>query len=182
MIRSAHRIAVLVLAATCAVAAACSSTTDSPAQPASTTAPVQATRSAPASPTAQAAAHVDPCALLTPADGQTALHKPLGAGRKVSTGDLDECAYDSAGPLVVAVLRSPFTAESLKQFIASQNAGPYAATTGLAVPLAGLGDAAYSIDKAGIVEVLKGQTVISVTSVSTAMSKQVAQAVLPHLP
>ena len=32
----------------------------------------------------------------------------------MSAGDLDECAYDSAGPLIVAVLRSPFTAGSLK--------------------------------------------------------------------
>jgi hypothetical protein len=177
--RPAPYIAVGLLAAACAVTAACSGTTNSPAQPAATTAPAQAT---PAAPTAQPAAHVDPCALLTPAEGQAALHKPLGAGRKVSAGDLDECAYDSAGPLIVAVLRSPFTAESLKRLIASQNAGPYVKTTGLAVPLAGLGDAAYSIDKAGIVEVLKGQTVISVTSGSTATSKQVAQAVLPHLP
>jgi hypothetical protein len=125
---------------------------------------------------------VDPCALLTPAEGQAALHKPLGAGRKVSAGDLDECVYDTAGPLVVAVLRSSFTADSLKRMIDTQNAGPYAKTTGSAVPLAGLGDAAYTFDKAGIVEVLKNSTVLSVTSGSTATSKQIALAVLPHLP
>jgi hypothetical protein len=171
--------------ASCAVAAACSNNANSPSQSGSATAaPASAaatTAPAGAAPTVQAAAHTDPCALLTPAAGQAALHKPLGAGRKVSAGDLDECVYDTAGPLVIAVLRSSFTADSLKRMIDTQNAGPYAKTTGPAVPVAGLGDAAYAFGKAGIVEVLKNTTVISVTSASTATSKQVALAVLPRL-
>jgi hypothetical protein len=171
--------------ASCAVTAACSNNANSPSQSGSpnagpaTTAP--ATAPTGAAPTAPAAAHTDPCALLTPAAGQAALHKPLGAGRKVSTGDLDECVYDTAGPLIVAVLRGSFTADSLKRMIDTQNAGPYAKTTGPAVPVAGLGDAAYAFGKAGIVEVLKNTAVISVTSASIATSKQVALAVLPHL-
>jgi hypothetical protein len=66
--------------------------------------------------------------------------------------------------------------------IKTQDSGPYAQTTGKAAAVAGLGDAAYSYDKAGIVEVLKGTTVLSITSASTQTSKEVARAVLPHLP
>ncbi|OLB79174.1 MAG: hypothetical protein AUI14_11195 [Actinobacteria bacterium 13_2_20CM_2_71_6] len=125
---------------------------------------------------------VDPCALLTPTDAQAVLHKTLGAGRKITTGDLNECAYDDAGPLVIAVLKSSFTKASFQQMIESQDSGPYAQTTGKGTAVAGLGDAAYSYDKAGIVEVLRGTTVLSVTSPSTQTSRDVARAVLPHLP
>src|SRR5262249_61255146 len=40
--------------------------------------------------------------------------------------------------------------------------GPYATNTGKAMPVTGLGDAAYSFDKVSIVEVLQGSTVISI--------------------
>ncbi|WP_377272801.1 hypothetical protein [Peterkaempfera sp. SMS 1(5)a] len=140
--------------------------------------------SSPAGDTASgpAAGTVDPCALLTAAEAQPVLHSALGTGRKVTTGDLTECVYNASGVLVVAVLKSSFTAESFQQLIKSQDAGPYGATTGKSQAVAGLGDAAYSYDKAGIIEVLKGSTVLSVTSGSTATSKGIARAVLPHLP
>jgi hypothetical protein len=66
--------------------------------------------------------------------------------------------------------------------IETQNTGPYAKTTGKAAAVAGLGDAAYSFDKAGIVEVLKNRTVLSITSATTATSKQIAQAALRLVP
>jgi hypothetical protein len=182
----ARRIALVIAAAGCAALASCSGTAGSPATDgtaqstpsagSATTAPTDGGASAPA------AASIDPCALLTPADGQAALHKPLGAGRKVSAGDLDECVYDSSGPLIVAVLRSSFTPESFARMIETQNTGPYAKTTGKAAAVAGLGDAAYSFDKAGIVEVLKNRTVLSITSATTATSKQIAQAALRLVP
>jgi hypothetical protein len=129
-----------------------------------------------------AATAIDPCALLTSADAQAVLHKPPGTGRKISTGDLNECFYDDAGPLVVAVLRGSFTRDSFQRMIERQNTGPFAETTGRAVPVGGLGDAAYSFEKAGIVEVIKNATALSITSATTATSKQVARAVLPRIP
>jgi hypothetical protein len=171
----------VILAAGSTALASCGGTADSPTTGGTTqSTPSAAVTTAPADSgaPASAAASIDPCALITPADGQAALHKPLGAGRKVSAGDLDECVYDSSGPLIVAVLGSSFTPESFARMIQTQNTGPYASTTGKAAAVAGLGDAAYSYDKAGIVEVLKNTTVLSITSPSTATSRQIAQAAL----
>jgi hypothetical protein len=125
---------------------------------------------------------IDSCALLTPTDALAVLHKPLGTGRKVAVSDLNECVYDDAGMLIVAVLKDSFTKDSFQQMIKSQNDGPYATNTGKAAPVAGLGDAAYGFEKVNIVEVLQGSTVISITSTSTETSKAIARAVLPHLP
>jgi hypothetical protein len=124
---------------------------------------------------------VDPCALLNPVKAAATLGRPLGAGRRISSGDLEECYYGGAGPLIVAVLKNSFTTDSFQQMIESQNAGPFAETTGKAVAVAGLGDAAYSFDKVGIVEVLKNSVVISITSPRSATSKKLAQAVLPKV-
>ena len=181
----ARGVAAVAIVIGCIVLASCSSATSNPkgdatqsALPAGPATTVQTDGGA----STPAATSIDPCALLPPTDAQAVLHKSLGAGRKVSTGDLDECVYDASGPLVIAVLRRSFTKNSFQQMIESQNNGPYVQTTGTAVAVAGLGDAAYSFEKASIVEVLKNATVISITSASTATSKQVARAVLPHVP
>jgi hypothetical protein len=117
----------------------------------------------------------DPCGLLTPAQGQTALGKPLGTGKEVGTGDLRECVYAS-GPVVIAVLKSQYTEAAFRKLAASQGGGD-----GKTSAVSGLGDAAFAYGKTGIVEVLKGSTVLSVTSSSTATSEAVARAALPRL-
>lgn len=124
---------------------------------------------------------VDPCSLLTPAQAQAALNITLGTGRKVSSGDLNECVYSTSGLLIVAVLDASFTPDSFKRMISSQDAGPFSQTSGKSAPVSGLGDAAYSYAQAGIVEVLKGSTVISITADDLGTSEKVARAVLPNL-
>jgi hypothetical protein len=184
VLAAVRRVAVVVVAVGCTALTSCSisgssntkrddSRTAAPADP--------ATAHADGGASTPAATSIDPCGLLAPTDAQAVLHRSLGAGRKVSTGDLDECVYDDAGPLVVAVLRRSFTKDSFQRMIESQNSGPYVETTGTAVSVTGLGDAAYSFEKAGIVEVIKNATVISITSPSTATSTQVARAALPHV-
>jgi hypothetical protein len=177
---SARLVAAAAAVAGCIVLTSCSSgATPSPQGDTPQSAPSAASSGGGAPPATSKS--IDPCALLTPADAQAVLHKSLGAGRTVTTGDLNECAYDDAGPLIIAVLKSSFTKASFQQMVESQDSGPYASTTGKSVAVAGLGDAAYSYDKAGIVEVLHNTTVLSITSASTQTSKEVAQAVLPHL-
>lgn len=124
---------------------------------------------------------VDPCSLLTAAQAQAALNITLGTGRKVTTGDLSECVYSTSGLLIVAVLDASFTPDSFKQMISSQDAGPFSQTSGKSAAVSGLGDAAYSYAQAGIVEVLKGSTVISITADDLAASEKVARVVLPNL-
>ena len=124
---------------------------------------------------------VNPCSLLTAAQAQSALNIALGTGRKVTTGDLSECVYSTSGLLIVAVLDATFTPDSFKQMISSQDTGPFSQTSGKSAPVSGLGDAAYSYAQAGIVEVLKGSTVISITADDLATSEKVARAVLPNL-
>jgi len=124
---------------------------------------------------------VDPCSLLTAAQAQAALNITLGTGRKVTTGDLSECVYSTSGLLIVAVLDASFTPDSFKQMISSQDAGPFSQTSGKSAPVPGLGDAAYSYPRAGIVEVLKGSTVVSITADDLATGEKVARAVLPNL-
>lgn len=99
-----------------------------------------------------AATALDPCALFTAADAK-AVVPTAGAGRKVAAGELQGCVYDGA---VLIDTR------------------PFAGTAGQATPVTGLGDAAVAFAKAGIVEALKGSTVISVTTADVAPSKKVA--------
>ena len=128
-----------------------------------------------------AGSSVDPCSLLTAAQAQSALNMTLGTGRKVTTGDLSECVYTTSGMLIVAVLDASFTPDSFKQLISSQDAGPFSQTSGKSASVSGLGDAAYSYAQAGIVEVLKGSTVISITADDLATAEKVARAGLPGL-
>jgi hypothetical protein len=180
MLTFARLTAVALTVAGCTVLTSCGSgATPSPSGGTAQSAPPAASASGGALPATSKS--IDACALLTPTDAQAVLHKSLGAGRKVTTGDLNECVYDDAGPLIVAVLKSSFTKDSFQQMIERQDSGPYAQTTGKAVAVSGLGDAAYSYDKAGIVEILKATTVLSITAASTETSKEVARAVLPHL-
>jgi hypothetical protein len=187
VLAATRHLAAVVIAVGCTVLASCGTGVTSNAKggdAARSAPPADLATSAPAERAAStpAVASIDPCALLRPSDAQAVLHRSLAAGRKVSTSDLDECVYDDAGPLVIAVLRGSFTRDSLQRMIDSQNSGPYVGTTGTAVTVAGLGDAAYSFEKAGIVEVIKKTTVISITSASTVTSTQVARAVLPNIP
>jgi hypothetical protein len=168
---SVRLVVVTVAALGCTALAACGADDGAKQDAPPTAAPV----------TSAPAKAIDPCTLLTPSDAQAVLHKTLGSGRKVTTGDLNECVYDDSGPLIIAVLKGSFTKDSFQQMIITQENGPYGQTTGKAVAVAGLGDAAYSYDKVYIVEVLKNATVLSITSASTATSTEVARAVLPHL-
>lgn len=124
----------------------------------------------------------DPCSLLPAGQAQAVLHRALGPGRKVTTGDLTECAYTTGGTVIVAVLGSSFTAASFRSFVHSQDGGPYASTTGTSSPLPGVGDAAYAYPKVGIVEALHHSTVISITTGDQATSIQIAKLVLARLP
>lgn len=123
---------------------------------------------------------VDACSLLTSGTAKS-LGLTLGTGRSVTAGDLTECAYDDAGPLIIAVLDGPFTKSSFQSMINTQDNGPYASTTGKSTAIPGLGDAAYAYAKTGIVEVLKGSTVISITAANLATAEKVAAAVLVKL-
>jgi hypothetical protein len=123
---------------------------------------------------------IDPCSLLSAAAAKS-IGLTLGASRAVTTGDLKECVYDAAGPLIVAVLDAQFTRSSFQSLISSQDNGPYASTTGRSAPVPGIGDAAYSYAKTGIVEVLKGSTVASITAANVATAEKVATAVIPGL-
>ena len=125
---------------------------------------------------------VDPCSLLTAAQAQAALNITLGTGRKVTTSDLNECVYNTPDLLIVAVLDASFTPASFKQMISGQDTGPFSQTSGKSAPVSGLGDAAYSYAQVGIIEVLKGSTVVSITADDLATSEKVARAVLPSLP
>jgi hypothetical protein len=184
---TARLIAVAVAVAGCAALTACgdggtSSPRTDTAQSTRPAAPASAGGSPATGGPSATSESIDPCALLTPSDAAAVLHKPLGAGRKVTTSDLNECAYGDGGLLIVAVLKGSFTKDSFQQMIKRQNSGPYAETAGKAAPVAGLGDAAYSFEKVNIVEVLQGSTVISITSGNTETSKAIARAVLVHLP
>jgi hypothetical protein len=177
---SARLVTAAVAVAGCVVLTSCSSgATPSPQGDTAQSAPSAASTDGGAPPATSKS--IDPCALLTPADAQAVLHTSLGAGRTVTAGDMNECVYDDAGPLMIAVLKRSFTKESFQQMVQSQDSGPSASTTGKSAAVAGLGDAAYSYDKVGIVEVLHNTTVLSISSASTAASKEVARAVLPHL-
>jgi hypothetical protein len=155
----------------------------SPVAPASSAAAAGATPAGAASTaaTGSGGSSIDPCSLLTPAQAKAALNITLGTGRKVTTGDLSECVYSTSGLLIVAVLDSSFTQDSFKALITSQDSGPFSQTSGKSAPVSGLGDAAYTYAQAGIVEVLKGSTVISITADDVAGAEKAAQAVLPNL-
>jgi hypothetical protein len=148
-----------------------------PSGAASAAAGAVAGRSAAPGPSAGASSGgIDPCKLLTPAEGRAILHKSLGAGRRIGTGDLSECAY-SDGPLMIAVLKSPYTKQTFRSLVSSQDGGG----AGKATAIPGLGEAAFAYGKTGIIEVLAGDIVVSVTSPATSTSEAVAHAVLAHL-
>jgi hypothetical protein len=129
MLTFARLIAVAGTVAGCIVLTSCGSgATSSPNGGTAQSAPPAASAGGGASP--GTGKSIDPCVLLTPTDAQAVLHKSLGAGRQVTTGDLNECVYDDAGPLIIAVLKSSFTNDSLQQMIERQDSGPYAQTTG----------------------------------------------------
>jgi len=188
-----YRAAAAALALGCAVPAVTSCAAGGTVQAGSTpVAPASSALAAGASPAGAATtstastggltgSSVDPCSLLTAAQAQAALNITLGTGRKVTTGDLSECVYSTSGLLIVAVLDASFTPDSFKQMISSQDTGPFSQTSGKSAPVSGLGDAAYSYAQAGIVEMLKGSTVVSVTADDLATSEKVARAVLPNL-
>jgi hypothetical protein len=183
----------MVLAGLCVVAcsvAGCSSSSgqkahsssSTPSTGSATSASAQTSGTTPASSASTAStavSSIDPCSLFTAADAQSVLHHSLGAGRKITTGDLDECAFGGA-EVIVAVLKGSFTTGSFQSMINSQKNGPYA-SLGKGVSMSGLGDAAAEFDKMGVVEFLKGSTAISVTTGDIATAKQVAAAVLKQL-
>lgn len=183
-----RRVAAFGLVLTVGVsAAACSSGGAGPSSAESSSTPVAASAAAltsaaaPSTPAGgSSAASINPCSLLT-ADAAKSIGLTLGAGRTAGAGDLTECVYDDAGPLIVAVLTGQFTQDSFKSLISSQDTGPYVSTTGKSAPVPGLGDAAYAYSKSGIVEVLEGSTVISITAADLATAEKVAKAVLPSV-
>jgi hypothetical protein len=119
-----------------------------------------------------------PCTLLTSAEGEGVLRQSPGTGKEVVNGDVSECAYQKAD-LYVAVAHAPYTRKSFLDVVHGTR------SKSAAVREPGFGDAAYSFREVGrqlaLLDILKGDRLVQISSPTVATSRRTAQAVLRRL-